>query len=125
MEEDQRIFHFPLRNTKPTRYVKCPSGVNISLSFLPEWKGKVLKDLSFREGFLGCIGLKNTASATFSSIKKNKRNNKDFSFIFGPNPLNYGSNSLNHENISCQNILIKNLYKNWQKDVSFCCLAWV
>lgn len=39
---------------------RISSGVNISLYFLPEWKGKVLKNLSFREGFLGRKGLKSS-----------------------------------------------------------------
>ena len=48
---------------KGGKSIREGTGMNISLYFLPEWKGKVLKILSFREGFLGRKRLKITVSS--------------------------------------------------------------
>ena len=71
------------------------TGLNISLYFLPEWKGKVLKILSFREGFLRTQRLKKTLQMPLSVLfSKDERNNTDFFLIFNSHYLNY-------ENVSC------------------------
>ena len=72
-------------------------GLNISLHFLPEWKGKVLKILLFSGRCFECkepqkIFLSKKYINKFNCQcfpKRNRKKNKDFLLTFGLNSLNY------------------------------------